>query len=479
MPSVSSADLLSPLPPAPTTSAAQVRAARAADPSNTFYVVLDDDPTGTQSVADLPVITSWRRDDFTWAMGTGAPAVYVMLNSRSLSPQDARQVNEEAVQAALAAALEAGRTISFVSRSDSTLRGHFPVEPDTIMATLHAHDGARVDGILIVPAFGDAGRVTVHGIHHAGSAAEGYLPVGQTEFARDATFGYHSSDLAQWIEEKTQGRRKACEVTRIDIDMLRSDRDGVVDLLRSAHDGAAIIADAVVEEDLREIALALARAEAAGSTFIYRVGPPFMRARLGQDIPAPVTPERIAATRTNAPSTSGGLVVIGSHVALTTRQLDHLRKAEHPLEIEVEVPRLLDPTTRDSHVRAVIDQAVGALMDGNVVVRTSRNLVSTHDPQESLAIARSVSEAVVQTVQGVLARSTPRFVVAKGGITSSDVASKGLGIRHALVVGPMLPGITSMWAAQDGPAEGIPYVVFPGNVGDETSLTSVVRTLSL
>jgi hypothetical protein len=42
----------------------------------------------------------------------------------------------------------------------------------------------------------------------------------------------------------------------------------------------------------------------------------------------------------------------------------------------------------------------------------------------------------------------------------------------------MLPGIVSLWEPVDGPAAGIPYVVFPGNVGDDRSLLGVVRILS-
>ena len=69
-------------------------------------------------------------------------------------------------------------------------------------------------------------------------------------------------------------------------------------------------------------------------------------------------------------------------------------------------------------------------------------------------------------------------MIAKGGITSSDVATKGLSIRHATVIGPMLPGIVSLWSGQDGPAQGIPYIVFAGNVGDETSLAEVAEKLT-
>ncbi|MDU5842686.1 MAG: four-carbon acid sugar kinase family protein, partial [Cutibacterium avidum] len=157
------AELLDGMPPARELTAADVVEARTRANDTTTYVVLDDDPTGTQSVADLPVLTHWEVEDFRWAFSSGKPAVYVMTNSRSLAPDDAARVNREVVAAALEASQ--GHPVAFVSRSDSTLRGHFPLEPDTIADELARHGARPVDGVVIVPAFGDAGRITVRGTH--------------------------------------------------------------------------------------------------------------------------------------------------------------------------------------------------------------------------------------------------------------------------------------------------------------------------
>ena len=438
-------------------------------------VVLDDDPTGTQSVADLPVVTGWSVEDLTWALSTGAPAVYVMTNSRSLDPADAERLNVEVVTNALAAAERVGRPVSFVSRSDSTLRGHYPLEPATI-ADLLERAGTRVDGVILSPAFPDAGRVTVHGTHYAGSAETGFVPVGQTEFAGDKTFGYAASDLPAWVEEKTAGAVKAEEVAVIDLATLRTDEDAVVATLSAAHNRAPIAVDCVEENDLLLLARALQRAEDAGSTFVYRVGPPFVRARIGQSPRTPLT----AAQAQPAPESDavGGLVVVGSHVGLTGRQVDALRAATATPEIVLDVPTVLDPDRRDAHVLAVAEQAVEALATGNVVVRRGGAFVAGRDAEESLDFARRVSAAVVEVVQRIVAARCPRFVIAKGGITSSDVASRGLGMSRALVRGPMLPGIVSLREPQDGPAAGVPYIVFAGNVGDDDSLARVVTTLT-
>lgn len=466
-------ELTAGLPAGPAVDPAGVAAAL-----NRTLVVLDDDPTGTQSVADLPVVTGWSVEDLTWALSTGAPAVYVMTNSRSLDPADAEWVNVEVVTNALAAAERAGARVAFVSRSDSTLRGHYPLEPATI-ADLLERAGTRVDGIILSPAFPDAGRLTVHGTHYAGGPADGFVPVGRTEFAGDKTFGYSASFLPAWVEEKTAGAVGAADVAVIDLATLRTDEDAVVAALSAARDRAPIAVDCVEENDLLLLARALQRAEDAGATFVYRVGPPFVRARIGQ---APRAPLSAAEARPAdfAPDSdaAGGLVVVGSHVGLTGRQVDALRAATATPEVVLDVPAVLDPARRDAHVLAVAERAAGALRSGNVVVRRGGAFVAGRDAEESLDFARRVSAAVVEVVQRVVAARCPRFVIAKGGITSSDVAGRGLGINRALVRGPMLPGIVSLWEPQDGPAAGVPYIVFAGNVGDDDSLARVVATLN-
>ncbi|CCI83248.1 four-carbon acid sugar kinase family protein [Corynebacterium otitidis] len=460
--------------PAPAEASAAEVAAAAPPPGEEVLVVLDDDPTGTQPVAGLPVLAAWEPADFAWALGTGARAIYVMTNSRSLSPRRAEEVNREVARNAYAAAKEAGGVrLRFASRSDSTLRGHFPLETDVLAEEVAAATGRPVDAVLLVPAFPDAGRVTVGGVHYARNSEGSYVPVGETEFAGDASFGFRSSRLDEWVEEKTGGRVPAAKVVSVPIEAIRRDVDEVGDLIAAAPRGAVIAADAVTEEDLRRLALGVIRAEARGRTLLYRVGPTFVRARIGLEPPAPLN-----GVEPPAGATAGGLVVVGSHVALTTRQLERLRAERDVAELVLDVEELLDEGRRDAHLAAVIDEAVSALTDRTVVVSTSRTLVRGRDADESLAIARSVSGAVVEAVAGIVARATPRFVVAKGGITSSDVATKGLGIRRAMVAGPLGDGIISLWRGADERSEGLSYVVFAGNVGDDGSLAKVVAKLS-
>ena len=463
-----------------------------------MLVVLDDDPTGTQSVSDLPVLTGWDVEDFIWAFGQAKPAVYVLTNTRSLDPAEAAARNREVVRNALAAAGTAqdigsgngALRLGFVSRSDSTLRGHYPLEPDVIAATVAEVSGEQTDGVVLVPAFPDAGRVTIGGVHYmrgSGPDAGSLTPVADTEFAKDASFGFANSEMAKYVEEKSGGRYGADSVIVLDLNVIRASTDpqitanAIADALDAATNSTPIVADIVTENDLRALALGLAEAERRGKKLLYRVGPPFVRARIGQEIRNELSGAEAYAGYT--PSTAGGLIVVGSHVGVTTRQLKALTEQHSAARIvEIDAGKLLAAETgthsAGDYLGHIVDTVVDALHGGDVILHTSRLLIKTEDPAESLRIARTVSAAVVAVVNRTLKTFPPRFVIAKGGITSSDVAAYGLEIRHAIVRGPMLPGIVSLWEPVDGPAKGIPYVVFAGNVGDDESLAQVTRKLS-
>ncbi len=236
-------------------------------------VALDDDPTGSQTVTDLPVLTTWSVDDLRWALRACEAGFFVLTNTRSLGPADAAARNREVAAALHTAAAAEGVRYALVSRSDSTMRGHFPLETD-VLAESAAQQGRPVDGVVLVPAFPDAGRITVNAVHWTRDASGTMLPVGHTEFARDATFGFASSDLRAWVAEKTGARHTAEQVRAITLTDLRTrGPEHVAEVLAELRDGQPVVVDAVHDEDLRVLALATLRAEARGSHLIYRVGP--------------------------------------------------------------------------------------------------------------------------------------------------------------------------------------------------------------
>jgi len=436
-----------------------------------IVVVLDDDPTGTQTVRDVPVLTSWGEDDIEWALDQGGPGFFVLTNTRSLSDDLAAGRNREVATACLAVAERRGVRLAFASRGDSTMRGHFPLETDVLRAVAAEH-GERVDAVLLSPAYLDAGRITLDGIHWL-RGPDGLLAAGASEFARDATFGYTSSRLSDWVEEKSGGRIPAETVRSIPLDALRASTGALSDALLAARDGAVIAIDAVDDDDLRSAVLSVLDAEEAGRSVVYRVGPSFVRARLGQGRWPALDDRELGALRDGGATSRHGLIVVGSHVGLTTRQLDGLRASRPIVEVELSVDEVIDGDA-EAHIAEVAARAAAGLDEATTVVSTSRRLRTGADADASLDVSRRVSVALTAAVRRIVDRTRPAYVVAKGGITSSDIATDALGIARARVAGSMLPGIVSVWQATSGRAAGLPYVVFAGNVGDDGSLAQVV-----
>jgi uncharacterized protein YgbK (DUF1537 family) len=229
-------------------------------------VVLDDDPTGTQTVYGVPVLTAWSVETLQAEFAQGSPVFYVLTNSRSLPLPAAQALNAEIAHNLLQAAQQTGADFAVVSRSDSTLRGHFPGEVEALVEAL----GQQVDGWLLIPFFLEGGRLTINDTHYV---AEGdwLTPAGETEFARDVAFGYRASNLKDWVAEKTDGRIAAETVTSISLtDIRQGGPEQVAAKLSELHDERVCIINIVTMRDLEVFVLGLLKAEGAGKRFVYR-----------------------------------------------------------------------------------------------------------------------------------------------------------------------------------------------------------------
>ena len=470
---VKTEEYLASLPPMRKEPDALARIRQQVEDSDRRLVVLDDDPTGTQTVHDVPVLTGWSKEELRRALEE--PVFYVLTNSRSFSEEEAVAMNEEISTRLVRAADEAGVDFAVTSRSDSTLRGHFPAEPDALRSTLEAQSDRRFDGVIVCPAFFEAGRLTAGDVHWVEQGEE-LVPVGLTEYASDPDFGYSSSNLRMWVEEKTGGRISAGDVLSVGLDDIREGGpEQVREVLASVRDGRHVVVNATGYEDLEIFVLGLLAAEADGKSFIYRTGPSFVRARGGIPESRPLRPEDLYRER---PRRGPGLVLVGSHVELTTRQLEVTLDLGGLRAVELSVRRVLDPDWREEEIGRVAGAVNGALSEEDVLVYTSREVVSADKNRTGLELGQAVSDAVVEVMRRVDRELPLGFVVAKGGITSSDVGTKGLGVRRAAVAGQMLAGIIPVWILpEDSEFPGIPYVVFPGNVGDEDSLKQVIEIL--
>jgi uncharacterized protein YgbK (DUF1537 family) len=469
-------ELLAPYPPPRRIPGALELIRKHVTERNERIAVLDDDPTGTQSIHDVAVVTAWEDDDLAWALEQPDPTFYVLTNSRSRPPDEAAAMNEEIASGLARAATRVNARLAVTSRSDSTMRGHFPLETDVLRRTLEAA-GRHVDGVVLCPAFIEAGRLTVDDVQWVRDGDQ-LVPMGQTAFAADHTFGYSHSNLALWVEEKTDGRVPAGEVLSIGLDLLRGDEglERVAARLGESRDGRPVVVNAADVADLEIFVLGLLRAEDAGRSFIYRTGPSFPRVRGGIESVPPVSLERLHPH--GVPAGRHGVVLVGSYVPMSSRQLEAALRLPDVHPVELSVPRLIDPAARGQELDRAVEEVNRSLLEAEVVVYTSRELITSAPGSTPLEIGGLVSDALVEVVARLDASRPPAFVVAKGGITSSDIATRGLRARRAHVAGQMLPGIVPVWnLGEDSAFPGIPYVVFPGNVGGPDSLAEVIDIL--
>ncbi|MEQ8960480.1 MAG: four-carbon acid sugar kinase family protein [Coleofasciculus sp. C2-GNP5-27] len=428
-------------------------------------IVLDDDPTGSQTVHSCLLLTRWDVQTLRLGLADASPIFFVLTNTRALTPEEAATVTCEVCHN-LKIAIETEGIDDFlvVSRSDSTLRGHYPVETDVI-----AQEVGPFDAHFLVPAFFEGGRVTRDSVHYL--MVDGVpTPVHETEFARDSVFGYHHSYLPDYVEEKTNGRIKAENVERFVLSDIRS---GSLERLLNLSGNQCGVVDGETQADLDKFAADVLSAAAQGKRFLFRSAASILTslASLGAQ---PVPPENMAQyVREGKP----GVVLVGSHVKKTTQQLEQLLKLSDIVGVEVDVTHLLEESAsqRDSLLAKVV-AAVDEIYNSNktAAIYTSREELVFKDVQTRLNFGAAVSALLMDIV-----RELPKdigFLISKGGITSNDVLSTGLDLRSARLLGQIIPGCSVVRTPSDHPQfPNLPVVLFPGNVGDANGLVTVYQ----
>jgi uncharacterized protein YgbK (DUF1537 family) len=428
------------------------------------YVVLDDDPTGTQTMNDVSVVTVWDVDFLAELFQEQCPVFYILTNSRSMSAGEATDLVQNITRNLELASAHTNREYKIILRSDSTLRGHHPVEMDAVFSVWNKEPDLKV----LHPAFIDGGRFTFKSVHYA-KEGHRYIPCGETQFAKDPAFGYSSSHLGEWLIEKSNKRVTAGQISTIPVDVLRrSTIAELSDLINKIEKGNYIIADSLGYFDLDKFCLALLNSE---RTFISRTGASFV-ASIAAVEPRPLLEFKELTYRTE----NGGLIVAGSFVEKTTRQIQHLTRHRQIVELVLNVKQLLQQPDTGDYLKQ-LSQTIQMHLDNNedVLLYTSRELVTAEDTEKNFDFGKRISEFISALVGSL--STTPSFLIAKGGITSSDIATKSLGVKRARIMGQLLPGIPVWKLGRESKYPGMPYVIFPGNVGDDKALLSAYERI--
>ncbi|KAJ5343737.1 uncharacterized protein N7506_003561 [Penicillium brevicompactum] len=446
--------------------------------NNCKLVVLDDDPTGTQTCHDIHVLTMWDVDLLA--------SEFRSHKTRALVKEILRNVSQ--------AADTTGQKFEVVLRGDSTLRGHFLEEVESYIDTI-----GSPDAWILAPFFGPGARYTINDVQYVGD--QGILfPAANTPYAKDRTFGYKSSNLREWVREKAGSRFSSKDI------LSAGGTAAIERKLLMIPKGGILIVNAIQVEDMFKFSLDLLEVRKKHQLrFAYRTGASFVSSRLGISEKPVIVPSEISASEVRR---TGGLIVAGSYVPKSTKQIQSLiqRSGDNLTTLVVEVPALLSELQKYSDIPAmlrqsillkgIVAQASEDLLGGkDVLVMTSRDLVTldssniwsskTSKEITNLDINNIAANALVHVVRHL--KVCPRYLLAKGGVTSSDAATAGIAIKRATILGQAAPGVPVWWCKREedlknldqGGREvkltGLPLIIFPGNVGDEDALADLVE----
>lgn len=409
LPSLDLNETLSNLQPAPSKDVQKSIQSLLKDPNRRvpIFVALDDDPTGTQTCHDVHVLTVWDKDTLVneFRNTPHGGGFFILTNSRALHPPQARILMSRVCENLKEAAKEAGVVFEITSRSDSTLRGHFPLE------LIAAEEALGLsDAWILCPFFLQGGRYTIDDVHYVSEGGK-LVPAADTQFAKDATFGYTNSNLKDWVVEKSKGFISKNRVQSVSIETIRQGGvEAVKKELTKAIRGAVVIINAAATEDIDVVILAILELAETGKKLLYRTGAAFVSSRLGIEQIPPITAEQLSLS-----GSVGGLITAGSYVPKTTSQLEVLRDkcGEKLTAIVLDVPKLLASEQSDKdEISQAVSLAEKEISRGqDVLVMTSRELITGDDEAKSLDIGSTVAEALVSFLTNL--KTKPRYIIAK------------------------------------------------------------------
>lgn len=437
-------------------------------------VVLDDDPTGVQTVHDISVYTDWSKESIRQGFQEANSLFYVLTNSRGFTAEQTTKAHHEIADVVSQIAKETGKEYIFISRSDSTLRGHYPLETELLKADYEKNTGKTIDGEILCPFFKEGGRFTIDNVHYVKYGDE-LIPANETEFAKDKTFGYSAATMPEYVEEKTAGAYKKESVTCISLEDIHSmNIDVIEEQLMKVEGFNKIIVNAVDYADVKVFCVALYRAMAKGKVFMFRTAAAIVKVMGGVTDQPLLTRDQMVVKETD----NGGIIVVGSHTDKTTKQVEALKELKDIEFIELDATLVTDESAFEAEVQRCLDLEESCIRAGKTVCcYTTRKLITadTGNKEDELRLSVKISDAV-QSLVGRL-KITPSFVIAKGGITSSDVGTKALAVKKANVLGQIKPGIPVWQTGDESKFPLTPYVIFPGNVGEISTLKEAAEIL--
>ena len=430
-------------------------------------IVLDDDPTGSQTVHSCLLLMEWDIETIRLGLRDKSSILFIITNTRALISEEAKKITQQVCHN-LKIALENENITRFLiySHFDSTLRGHYPLEIEII-----SNNFGGFDSHFFIPAFLEGGRKTINSIQYLDDRVD-LDPVHRTEFAKDSVFNYSHSYLPYYIEEKTKKLLKATDVGRL---LLKDIRKGSLNKLMDLNSNRCIVVDAEHQSDLNYFAKDLQTAVNLGKKFLL-CGAASMLTSLAKIGKQPLENKNIQEYKyKNNP----GIILVGSYSKKTTEQLNDLLQQNNVLGLEINLKKLQDYLDNQSRfLTKFLDQIKTIHNSGKtVVIYTSRQQITFTSLEEKSNFEKLIFLLLTKITQNL--PSNISFLISKGGTTSNNFLRTTLKLKSIRLLGQILPGCSIVKTSENNTLfPGLLILLFPGNVGDVKTLTNAYNILN-
>ena len=443
-------------------------------------IIIDDDPTGSQTVNGCNLILKWDYETLLKGLKDSSNLLFILANTRSLSKEDVK-IRLKEICSALREIMNnssfAEEDFVLISRGDSTLRGHNFVEPEIINKLL-----GPFDATFYIPAFIEGNRTTVNGNHFVDN-----IPIHKTIFSKDKIFSFNTSNVKELLYKQSNQNLDFNHIDNIfikDFEVLeRNQSNKLYKYIEQLKNNKNVIVDIIDYSQLDEFSRII-KSLLKKKKFLFRSAASFISSlsNVKQTKKDHIYFSQLRR-KNNNDKTMKGLIVVGSYVELTTLQLNKVLEISlcKPIEINVfklyEFFKLGDNLNQINSLKKLILNSIrqNLSQDFIPVLYTSREIVSPKNNNDLIQFQLFLSAFISEIVSAI--KNEIGYLISKGGITTNTIISEGLKADSVYLEGQILPGISLVTLNLLKQKGKLPIVTFPGNIGNNMSLVKTLEIL--
>jgi len=441
------------------------------------FIVIDDDPTGSQTVNDCLLLLKWDYSTLVKGFESKTNLFFILANTRSLEENDAKSTIEEICKnlQLVIASEKYEEEIIFISRGDSTLRGHNFLEPNTINSCL-----GPFDATFHIPAFIEGKRLTINGSHFVDQ-----IPIDQTIFARDKIFGYETSNVKSILFQKSKSQINVDDIQNLflsDLEILNNEENNIVfKKLKNLKNNKHVILDVENYSQLKKFS-SIIKKLTKQKKFLFRTAASFISSI--SEKKSDLKDDRFFSNlriRNKRKTFLPGLVIVGSYLELSTIQLKNLLDISECEPIELDVFEFFQITSlennqeqRNLFKNKFLREIRFSFEKGKTpVLFTSRKFMCL-DYSEQFNFYNSLASFIAELVEDL--KYEIGYLISKGGVTTNVILSNGLNADFVYLEGQILTGISVVTYILKND-EKLPIITHPGNIGTKDSLVNIWKIL--